>query len=140
MQLHLTGTTRPTRLYLAGCVRRYLTFLKVTFFADADQLWSRLLPWLERSDSPFNRPHHTEFIRAHIEDHLAQFWNEVRLGGSASTSSDCNFEVAGDVWRLWGKYEELMFMKMDLDLFPHTAFFASGGEYSKIKTSGVGVV
>jgi hypothetical protein len=43
LQDKITGTDRATRLYLVGCVKGYLTFLKVMFFSKADTLLARLI-------------------------------------------------------------------------------------------------
>jgi hypothetical protein len=156
LQDQLKGTDRATRLYLAGCVRGFLTFLKVMFYSHADSLLTRLITWLERQGSLYEKQANTEFVRCRIDSMLVDFWSEVRSNAKESRRfpTACDFQVPGAVWGLLSRYEEALFEQMALDEYPHIRFYekpkgdfwrtlgggkGTAGQTTPAKTNGFGV-
>jgi hypothetical protein len=142
LQDNISGTDRATRLYLVGCVKGYLTFLKVMFFSRADTLLARLITWLERPDSPFEKPANAEFVKCRIDSMIVDFWSEVRSNARVSKRfpSVCDFQNEGAVWILLSRYEQALFEQMAMDEYPHIRFYEKPrGEYWRIRGGGKSV-
>jgi hypothetical protein len=140
VQDSLQGTDRATRMYLSGCVKGYLTFLKVYFFSHADSLLRRLIAWLEKPDSPYTKPVNSEFVRCRIDRMFVDMWTEVRssFSGSSQFPGVCDFQTPGAVWILLGRYEQSLFEQMALDEYPHQRFYEKPrGEYYSIRGGGL---
>ena len=132
LQEQIIGTARVTRLYLVGCVKGFLTFLRVMFCSTADTLLSRLIKWLERQDSPFDETANAEYVRCRIDSMLVDFWSEVRSNARVSKRYPlcCDFQVEGAVWVLLARYEQALFDQMAQDKYPHLRFYEKPrGEY-----------
>ena len=136
----LKGTDRSTRMYLSGCVKGYLVFLKVYFFSQADTLLTRLISWLEKPDSPYTKPVNSEFVRCRIDRMFVDMWTEVRssFNGSSRFPGMGDFQTPGAVWILLGYYEQSLFEQMALDEYPHTRFYEKPrGEFYTIRGGGL---
>ena len=143
LQDRLKGTDRAGRLYLVGCVKGYLTFLRVMFFSGADSLLSRLIAWLERPDSPFEKPANTEYVRCRIDGMLVDFWSEVRSNKRVSRRypTACDFQCEGAVWALLAMFEQSLFDQMAMEEYSHIRFYEKPqGEFWRIRGGGKSVM
>jgi len=140
VQDSIKGTDRATRMYLSGCVKGYLAFLRVYFFSQADLLLLRLIAWLEKPDSPYTKPVNVEFVRCRIDRMFVDMWTEVRssFNGSSRFPGVCDFQRPGAVWLLMARYEQSLFEQISLDEYPHQRFYEKPrGEYYSIRGAGL---
>ena len=127
------GRSRGGRIFLLDCIAGILIFIKVYFYYDAQLLMSKTINFLKTELNHQHAYYDFIFLRAKIEALFAKFFTSVRNSKTHDILHPTRvFARKGDVWKLFGDYEDSMFVEIYRDVYPHSMFVSKNGELSKI--------